>query len=143
MFTVEAECEVRGQVEAVFDYVADMRNEREWNPGAVRIDRLDEGEIRAGSTFDADYKGAGKLEIEVLEYQRPHRLRYLSTGRMMRLTSTIECAAASAGTRVRMQMEVEPRGPLRLAAPLMKQMLQRQFSASAERLRDRLNARSR
>jgi uncharacterized protein YndB with AHSA1/START domain len=142
MFKVEAQREVRRPLDEVFDYVADLRNEREWNPGAVRVDKLDDGDVRAGSRFDAEYKGAGALEIEVLECQRPRMLRYLSSGRSMRLTSTIECSAAPGATSVRMRMDVEPRGMLRLASPLMRPMLQRQFAASADRLRDTLDARN-
>jgi hypothetical protein len=141
MFSCVAHRDVRVAIDEAFDYVADLRNEVEWNPGARQIMKLDAGAVRAGSTFTADYQGAGVLEISVLEYARPRHLRYLSAGRSLRLSSTIDCAESGAVTTISLRMDVEPSGFFRLVSPLLAMMLRRQFAVSADRLQATLNTR--
>lgn len=134
MFSVHANRTIARPITEVFDYVADLRNEKAWNPGARRVTKLEEGPVRVGSTFEAEYAGAGVLQIVVTKYDRPTMLRYRSVGRSMELTSTIVCAETPGGCVLTMMMDVEPAGLLKLASPLMALMLRRQFASSADRL---------
>ena len=139
MFSVAAQREVNAPIGAAFDYLADLRNEMHWNPAAREIIKLGDDGVRAGSRFSANYQGAGRLDVEILECSRPTQLRYLSQSDRMSFTSTIRLQELPDTTRIDLAMEVEPRGLLRLVAPLMAILLRRQFAQNADRLKAALD----
>ena len=64
-------------VDEVFDIVADERNEPRYNPRIVRAEKVSSGPVGKGARFVAEPKrmGAkGEMTLEVVEYDRPHRL---------------------------------------------------------------------
>lgn len=61
----------------VFDYVADFSHLAEWDPTFVRSDRVGSGPIDVGSTFDCRLVVLDvqvPLALEVIRYERPHRV---------------------------------------------------------------------
>jgi hypothetical protein len=60
--------------EELFDYWVDLRNELEWNPTAVSMEKVTEGPIGVGTRFLARWKGApSATEVTCLEFERPRR----------------------------------------------------------------------
>jgi len=53
----------------------------------------------------------------------------------MTLVGTLELEQAGLATRVRMKGEMEPRGPMKLLAPLMRKPIERQYATVAETFR--------
>ena len=49
--------------EVVFDYVADLRNERSWHPDVETVEKTTDGDVRQGTTFEARYRRFGTVEM--------------------------------------------------------------------------------
>lgn len=134
----ELECVVDRPVEEVFDFLADIRNEAAWNPRVVRIDKASDGPIGAGATFHGLYRGIGPLRTELVEYERPGRLSFCSSGPRMRIAGTFVLSAAQGKSSVALDADLEPQGPFRFIAPLMAPLIKRQNAAAATRLKQAL-----
>ncbi|HZQ35170.1 MAG TPA: SRPBCC family protein [Dehalococcoidia bacterium] len=119
MIRGERELYVERPAEAVFDYLADLRNLREWNRRAVRVERLDAGPIAAGSRFRSRHRHAGWLETEILSYQRPERLLLLARGRRLDLLVELQFEPREPGVALRIRLEVRPHRVWRLLAPVI------------------------
>ncbi|MCA1647733.1 MAG: SRPBCC family protein [Chloroflexi bacterium] len=115
--------------------MADIRNDSAWNPRVVRIEKSSVGQIAAGTTFRGVYKGLGSLETELLDYQRPTRLHFRSSGPRMRLTGTFTFTSTPHGTSLVLQAELQPQGLFKLLEPAMAPVLKRQNAAAAARLK--------
>jgi Polyketide cyclase / dehydrase and lipid transport len=71
---VENEVEIRRSPEEVFDYTTDLTREHEWNPKTRRVDKLTEGQIGAGTRFEATFLKGDPMTIEVVRLERPRRV---------------------------------------------------------------------
>lgn len=124
-------------VDDVFDFMADVDNELDWNPDVRSIVRVGSGPIDVGAEWDAAYRGMGSMRIRVDEYDRDrHRLAFSTSGSRMSMTFSFAFAAAAngSGTDVRVDADVEPKGGLRLAAPLLGPMMRRTMAKRPKQL---------
>ena len=128
MITVEKEVPVDRPADEVFDFLADVRNEERWNPNVVRIQSESAGPLSVGDTFEGVYRRGGRMRFELVEATRPSRLVFRGGGRQMTLVATLELERDGSATRVRMKGEMEPRGPMKLLAPLMRGPIERQYA---------------
>jgi len=108
--------------EAVFDFVADERNEPRFNP-QMATSSLESGEpIGEGSRFRTTFRSVGRLvpmTVEFTGYERPHRLASRSRSRAMLTEGELTFEPEGSGTRMRWSWDVQVRGPLRLADALV------------------------
>src|SRR5688500_3156635 len=135
MITVEKEVQVNRLAEEVFDFLADVRNEERWNPNVVRIESESDGPLSVGGSFEGVYRRGGRMRFELVEAVRPSRLVFQGGGRQMTLVATLELEPAGSATCVRMKGEMEPRGPVKLLAPLMRKPIERQYERVSESFR--------
>jgi carbon monoxide dehydrogenase subunit G len=135
VITVEKEVLVERPAGEVFDFLADVRNEERWNPNVVRIERAPDGPLAVGETFAGVYRRGGRMRFELVEAVRPRRLVFRGGGRQLALVATLELEPVGAATRVRMRGEMDPRGPLKLLAPLMRGLIERQYADVVESFR--------
>lgn len=87
--------------EDVFDYVADFSHLAEWDPTFVRSDRVDSGPIDVGSTFDCRMVILDvqvPMALEVVRYERPHRVVLEGMGDGFRTREEITVAPSDDGT---------------------------------------------
>ena len=105
--------------EEVFDHLADACNEVHWNAWARRVEKLSDGPVGLGTRFRADIQNMGQVEFELADYERPSRLQQHALLGSGESWHTYMLEAVPGGTRVRQQARVEPRGVMRLMAPLM------------------------
>ena len=119
----------------VFDFLADIRNEAAWNPRVVRLTKTSEGPIGAGTTFEGAYQGLGTLHTRLVDFERPTRLSFRSTGPRMGIAGTFALTAGAGGTRIDLIADLVPRSLFKLLAPLMRPVLARQNAAAADRLK--------
>ena len=75
------------------------------------------------------------MRFELVEAVGPSRLVFRGGGRQMALVATLELERVSSATRVRMKAEMEPRGPVKLLAPLMRKPIERQYERVSESFR--------
>jgi carbon monoxide dehydrogenase subunit G len=126
---------IRRSVEDVFAYVADPRNEPHWLPGAKSVTMTSEGELGCGSTFVGDYERAGRVELEIVEFERPSRVTFRARSKIVHFDDAVQLAPIGDGTQLQAEMTAEPQGPMRLIGPLMGRTMQKQFAANWDHLR--------
>lgn len=84
----------------VFDYVADFSHLAEWDPTFVVSDRVDEGALGVGSTFDCRMVVLDvqvPVALEITRYERPQRVVLQGTGDGFTTREEITVAPAAAG----------------------------------------------
>ncbi|HLZ70943.1 MAG TPA: SRPBCC family protein [Dehalococcoidia bacterium] len=126
----------------VFDYLADMRNLREWNPRTRQVEKLSEGRPRAGTRFRSRHRNAGWVESELIACERPRRLLILARGRRLDLLAQFRLEPLSAGTALRIRLEARPHRLWRLLAPLIVPRFRRENTKLLQELKRVLEARS-
>lgn len=135
--TIEAQggATIRRVVEDVFDYVADPRNEPGWLPGAKSVTMTSDGELGRGSTFVGEYERAGRVELEIVAFDRPSRVTFRAHSKIVRFDDAVQLAPVEGGTRLDARMTAEPQGLLRLVGPLMGRTMRKQFASNWDHLR--------
>ena len=116
-------------VEAVFDFVADERNEPRFNPQMATSSLESNEPIGAGSRFRVTFRSMGRLvpmTVEFTRYDRPHLLSSRSHTRAMTTEGELTFEPHGSGTRMRWSWDVQLRGPLRLADGLVARLGERQ-----------------
>jgi uncharacterized protein YndB with AHSA1/START domain len=129
MAHIEGEIVIARPVEEVFDCVADERNEPRYNPEMLRSEQVTDGPIGLGTRFEAEMRirgGTTPMTIEYTAYDRPHRIGSTSRLSAMEIHGTLTFEPVPAGTRMRWSWDVEPRGLLRLAGPVVRRIGERQ-----------------
>src|SRR4051812_46688664 len=107
--------------------MADCSNEPVWNPDALEVTRVDDGPLAPGAEWDGRYKGMGTMRVRLDEYERPKRLRLTTTGNKMDMQWTFDYSSAGESrTHVEAHAEIQPKGAMRLMAPLMGPMIKGQ-----------------
>lgn len=109
-------------VEEVFDLVADERNEPAYNPRITRAEKMGDGPVGPGSRFLALPRGTGAggtMTVDVLEYDRPHRLHNRVSSSYLRADGEVTFEAAGTGTRLNWDWDMRLVGPMRLLSPVL------------------------
>ncbi len=124
---VRIEVEVDRPVAEVFDYMADFRNENEWNSVAHDVAQLNPGPLAVGSRFKGDYDRMGSVEYVIKEYARPDHLGGEGKAKMLTWYATFDLSGRKGGTRLVGTIDPHPKGVLRLAKPLMERVMKGQM----------------
>jgi len=122
MAHIAGEVTIDAPVGEVFDRVADERNEPRYNPRIVRAEKVSEGPVGRGACFVAEPKhmGAkGEMTLEVLEYERPHRLHNVVRSSYMRVDGTLTFEEVNGGTRLTWDWHMGLVGPMRVLSPVL------------------------
>lgn len=128
--------------EQLFDYCVDIRNELEWNPTAVSMEKLTDGPVAFGTTFLARWKGApSALEVRCVEFDRPRRWVH-DNGGPVAVTVTGRVDAADGGALLTVEFDARPRGWFRVVFPLFWLMMMKQEKANMTQLREALERRT-
>jgi uncharacterized protein YndB with AHSA1/START domain len=137
---IRKETEIARAVEAVFDYVADPRNELEWHPRVRSMEKTSEGPIGPGTTFRGDYKGSGWIDFTLVEYERPTYLRFTGGNGQASLEASIRFRERAGATYASFDLRLEPRGAFKIVMPLLGAMIRRQYAHVMPALKGRLEA---
>ena len=114
---VVGEIVINRPVEQVFDFVADERNEPQFNPKVRTVEKVTPGPVGEGTRFRAQVKArrrTAEMSVELTAYDRPRRL--MSN---MEIEGTLTFDPVPEGTRMRWSWDLAPRGTLRLATPVI------------------------
>ncbi|MCX5064143.1 SRPBCC family protein [Streptomyces sp. NBC_00201] len=112
----EAVVEVDRPVEEVFAYLADGRNDPQFSPRVLRIDRVPDTETAVGTVFRSSVKDAGMKtarEFRITELEAPAKIRWAeeSKNTVMVREGGYDLAALGDGrTRVRIFNVLEGHG---------------------------------
>ena len=122
MAHIAGEVTIDAPVGEVFDMVADERNEPRYNPRIVRAEKVSEGPVSRGARFVAEPKGMGargRMALEVLQYDRPHRLRTVVRSSYMQVEGTVTFEEVDGGTRLRWDWDMGLVGAMRVLSPVL------------------------
>jgi len=109
--------------ETVFDMLADLRNDTQWNSRVSRAELRSAEPIGLGSQF-AIVNGGTAYDVTITSYERPSRLVYEASGNP---DLTIECTftPAAEGTELESDFDFRPRGGLKVLFPLLAPVIRR------------------
>ena len=110
----------------VFDYVSDLMNELEWGPGIIRVERVGDGPVGVGTRFVAEWQGSGRVNVEYVLFERPHRWRAL--GENARMDTNLSGEVVPLGvdrSRFTASMELVPHGTHQLLTPTFLRVMQK------------------
>ena len=128
----------------VFDYLADMSNNPNWQNGMQTCTWTSDPPLRLGSTYDQEAKFLGKRIVssfEVVEFEPGERIRIRTTSGTMPIDVTRQVAPdESGGTEVGAVVRGEPTGLLRLANPVMRLLVQTSVRRDYRRLKQVLES---
>lgn len=115
-------------VDEVFDYVADLANEPEWNPDASNVTRISDGPVGLGTTWEEDFRRVGRYVTSIDAYERPSVLSFDARNPRTDAHVRFEFApAGEGGTEVSCVVELTMKGPMRLVEPLLARMIRKQI----------------
>lgn len=134
------ESTIRRSPEDVFDFLTDLRHERDWNPSAKHVEKLTEGPIRVGTRFRAQWSGTGPSDVEVIRHDRPKAWATRSAAMGIEVIASGSVSAISGGSRYVTRLELRPHGIAWLLAPLAKILMERGEDRNMRLLREALEA---
>jgi uncharacterized protein YndB with AHSA1/START domain len=135
---VTAEVDIERSPEDVFDYCSDLRHEPEWNPMMRRSDKLTDGAIGVGTRYATEFVKAPSMVMECVRYERPTTWSMVGQSKALTAGGGGHVKPTPYGAHLVMRMELEPRGPLKLAAPLIRRRMQPMFQRDLYNIKDRL-----
>ncbi len=113
-----------------FDYMTDLRNLPNWDPGVSSAEKIGAGEVEKGSAFDVVASGA-KLTYVVIEFDRPSRAIVEANGPRLRSYDVITIEPAEDGSIVTWDATLELKGVFKVFSPVLALMFDR-IGAKAE-----------
>lgn len=146
MIVVTESVHARRPPEVVFSLASDPAMLARWQGGTSHVSGEGDGAPAVGSRTSGVRRYAGmpmRWTSEVTEYAPPHRLAFRLVGVPLRVEGLQEFSASDGGTLVRMTLQVDIRGPVRI--PLgdrTERMIREQLREDLQRLRDLAESRS-
>jgi Polyketide cyclase / dehydrase and lipid transport len=124
---IEVEADIRKSPEEVFDYASDPAREAEWNIRMKRVVKLTDGPVGVGARYRMEFTQGPPAISECVRFERPSLWELLGGSRI--ISSGFSGRVETSGDRshLLLRMEIRPRGPLRLALPLLRRRMQREL----------------
>jgi hypothetical protein len=123
--------EINGKFEEspakVFDFVTDLEAEPEWNPDVKTIKRLSGNNGQAGAKYEGNYKGMGRMDIEVVDSHRPDDVSFVCTGDKLDMKINFSFKSDGAGTLLHATAEMTPKGLMKYLTPIMRGQIKKTF----------------
>jgi carbon monoxide dehydrogenase subunit G len=124
--------------EAAFEYMADLRNFAEWDPGVKHVSQATGSGGGADAVFDVAVASVGRtltLRYVTKAFNPPQHVLIEAVSRMFTSIDRITVAAKDSGCVVTYDAELKLNGPLRFADVLLKPAFQRIGDRAASGLR--------
>ena len=135
---VTATTRIASTPEKIFDTLADIRNETQWNSRVSSAELLSAEPIGMGSLF-AIVNGGTAYDVTITTYDRPSSLAFEASGNPD-LTVGYALTSTDDGTELQSDFDFRPKGLLKvlfsLLAPVIRRDVPKQY-ASLKRLCER------
>jgi uncharacterized protein YndB with AHSA1/START domain len=109
--------------EKVFDLVADLRNDTQWNSRVSHAELRSPEPIGLGSRFGL-VNGGTAYDVTITGYDRPSRLVFEASGKPD-LTIVYTFTPTGEGTELGSEFDFRPRGALKVLLPLLGPVIRR------------------
>lgn len=125
---VQGDIVINRPIDEVFDFVADERNEPQYNPPMTLAEMVTQGPIGVGSKFHCVMTGVrpADMTVEFTEFDRPRRLGSTTHISNMDINGTLLFEPQGQSTKMKWLWNIEPRGFLKLLGPIVRRMGERQ-----------------
>jgi uncharacterized protein YndB with AHSA1/START domain len=111
-------------VEEVYDYLANLDNEPQWNPDASNVVRTSPGPIGLGTVWEEDFRRVGHYVTTIDAYERPSVLSFDARNQRTDAHVRFELAPDGGGaTNVSCVVELTMKGGMRILEPLLSSMI--------------------
>ena len=129
MARITGQIVIERTAQEVFDFVSDERNEPQYNPQMLSVEKLSRGPIGSGTQFRAQMKSGRRtvpVLVEFTAFERPGRLGSHSSFSGVTIDGELTFKPRDGGTLLRWTWDVAPTGLMRLLAPIVTYMGRRQ-----------------
>jgi hypothetical protein len=140
---IEAEADIRRSAEEVFDYASDPANEPEWNIRVKRIEKLTGGPVGVGARYRMEFTQGPAAISECVRFERPGFWEHAGGSKIISSGFSGRVVPAGEGSHLLLRMQIRPRGPLRLALPLVRRRMQRELARDVVTIKARLEGAAR
>jgi hypothetical protein len=135
---VEAEAGIRKPAEEVFDHVSDPANEPGWNIRMKRVEKLTAGPVGVGARYRMEFTQGPAAISECVRFERPGFWEHAGGSKIISSGFSGQVVPKGDGCHLLLRMQIRPRGPLRLALPLVRRRMQRELARDIGTIKARL-----
>jgi len=143
MTRIEASVVIDRPIEEVFTFVTNFENATQWMSELVEGEKTSEGPVGVGTTLRGVATPLGRRvesTQEVIEYQPNTKFALKSTSGPVATKDSYTFESVSGGTKIARTVKAEMSGFIKLAEPIARRMLQRQFETNFANLKDLMEA---
>lgn len=135
---------VKKPVQAVFQYIASMKNTHELMPAVVKVEKQTDGEIKQGTKFVETRMVGGRevqAEMEILEYTEKQSFCTSTNSNGLITEYHYRFHEVEEGTQVDLEAYVKTSGlRMKLTRPILVKMMKREDGNQLINLKDMLDA---
>jgi uncharacterized protein YndB with AHSA1/START domain len=135
---IEAEADIRRPAGEVFEYASDPASEPEWNIRMKRIEKLTGGPVRVGARYRMEFTQGPAAISECVRFERPGFWEHAGGSKILSSGFSGTVVPQGDGSHLLLRMQIRPRGPLRLALPLVRRRMQRELARDVITIKARL-----
>jgi uncharacterized protein YndB with AHSA1/START domain len=135
---IDATTSIARPAERVFDYASDPANEIEWN---IRLDRLEEltgGSAGVGARYRMHFTQGPAVVSECVRFQRPQTWELAGESKILSSRFAGRVIPADGGCQLLLQMQIQPRGLLRLVQPWLRRRMRHELARDIAAIKERL-----
>jgi hypothetical protein len=120
---IESETDIARSPEDVFDYCSDPTNEPEWNVKMKGVEKVTDGPLGIGTRYRMEFVSGPPVTSECVRLERPNVWELFGGSRVMRSGWRGRVLPSPAGAHLVLRMEIELRGLLALATPVLRRRM--------------------
>jgi hypothetical protein len=139
---IEAATDIERPAEVVFDYCSDHSNEIEWNPAMRRVAKLTDGPIGVGTRYEMEFLPGRPMVGECVRFDPPASWTVAGSANGMSSSFSGRVIPVPSGARLALRMEIETRGLLRAALPLLRHRMPRDLERDISIIKAKLEGRA-
>jgi hypothetical protein len=137
MIRLEKDVIIDRRIDDVYSFILNFENESRWADEVVRTEKTSEGPIGVGSMFTDHVEFMGKTlktSYEILAIE-PKAITIRTSSGPVPFTATYSFENADGATHLSIGADVEPGGFFKLATPMIRRQLDRQWTRNFANLK--------
>jgi uncharacterized protein YndB with AHSA1/START domain len=130
-------------IEEVFSFISDFENEPKWCEEVVETQQTSEGPVEVGSTFIDHVEFMGRTiesTYEILAYERNKSITIETSAGPVPFVATYSFDEDEGVTKLAILAEAEPGGFFKLATPIIRRQLEKQWERNFASLKQLLES---
>jgi Polyketide cyclase / dehydrase and lipid transport len=135
---IEVEADIRRSPEEVFDYASDPAHEPEWNIRMKRVVKLTDSPTGVGARYRMEFTQGPPAISQCMRFERPSLWELVGGSTIIRSGFSGRVEPSGDRSHLLLRMEIRPRGPLRLALPLVRRRMQRELERDIATIKARM-----